>query len=261
MWGSNITSSEPASPPGMLPYARRFTTAMSTVPCLRCTHAPTIFVTAPYTRSVPTAVTGRTPKIRMRNGAIRAAPPMLVSPIRMPTPKLISTRGKFMENPSAAAPALTDTVHPPQQVGKRGVVEHGGHGVPHLPHDDAGAAALDIRAVFTGLESRLRGAGQGRKRPFHHANHRPDGDGGGRPAKMVPSAFAFFAFEQSLPFQLQKNHFQKLKRNGFFFGQSGDEHRTLSKTPAQCQDGFQTVLGAFGNGPHGAGKLYRQRLA
>src|SRR4051794_35127065 len=59
---------------------------MSTVPCRKWRQPPTVFVTAPYARSVPTATTGLVPITTIRRGVISEPPPMPVSPTSMPTP-------------------------------------------------------------------------------------------------------------------------------------------------------------------------------
>src|SRR3954452_10316963 len=59
---------------------------MSTVPCRKWRQPPTVFVTAPYARSVPTATTGLVPIATIRRGVISEPPPMPVSPTSMPTP-------------------------------------------------------------------------------------------------------------------------------------------------------------------------------
>ncbi len=60
---------------------------MSTVPWRKCRQPPTVFVTAPYARSVPTAVTGFTPTTMIRRGVISEPPPMPVRPTSAPTPR------------------------------------------------------------------------------------------------------------------------------------------------------------------------------
>src|SRR3954465_11416972 len=59
---------------------------MSTVPCRKWRQPPTVFVTAPYARSVPTATTGLVPITTIRSGVMSEPPPMPVSPTSMPTP-------------------------------------------------------------------------------------------------------------------------------------------------------------------------------
>src|SRR3954468_5983987 len=80
---------------------------MSTVPCLKNRQPPTVFVTAPYARSVPTAVTGFTPKTTISSGVISEPPPMPVSPTRQPTP-----RPNRMMKGSIVAPQGTALVQP-----------------------------------------------------------------------------------------------------------------------------------------------------
>src|SRR3954469_4538610 len=84
---SRSSSATPAMEPGTLPNAIHFDTPRSTVPLRRWRQPPTVFVIAPYARSVPMATTGWTPTTRIRSGVMSEPPPMPVSPIRMPTPR------------------------------------------------------------------------------------------------------------------------------------------------------------------------------
>src|SRR3954454_12722056 len=59
---------------------------MSMVRCFQKRQPPTVFVTAPYARSVPTAVTGLMPNTMIKSGVISDPPPMPVNPTRVPTP-------------------------------------------------------------------------------------------------------------------------------------------------------------------------------
>src|SRR3954454_7564798 len=59
---------------------------MSTVPGRKWRQPPTVFGTAPYARSVPTATTGFVPIATIRRGVISEPPPMPVSPTSMPPP-------------------------------------------------------------------------------------------------------------------------------------------------------------------------------
>src|SRR5450631_2158954 len=60
---------------------------LSMVPFLPCIQAPNILVVAANQRSVPTAVLGAMPYIRIMMGAIRDPPPTPVRPTSAPTPK------------------------------------------------------------------------------------------------------------------------------------------------------------------------------
>src|SRR3954471_10042019 len=59
---------------------------MSIVRCRRKRAPPTVFVTAPYVKSVPTAVTGLMPNTIISSGVISDPPPMPVRPTSVPTP-------------------------------------------------------------------------------------------------------------------------------------------------------------------------------
>src|SRR5450755_131583 len=59
---------------------------LSMVPFLPCIQAPKILVVAANQRSVPTAVLGAMPNIRIMMGAIRDPPPTPVRPTSAPTP-------------------------------------------------------------------------------------------------------------------------------------------------------------------------------
>ena len=75
----------PRNAAGTLPVAIH--SASSRLTFLSCVWraAPNIFVTAAYTRSVPTAVLAGIPKKVIRIGVIREPAPMPVSPTRRPT--------------------------------------------------------------------------------------------------------------------------------------------------------------------------------
>src|SRR5215213_1500767 len=62
---------------------------------------------APYVRSVPTAVTGLTPKTTIRSGVMSEPPPIPVRPTSMPTPNPKRTmNGSIRERTLAVQPAL-----------------------------------------------------------------------------------------------------------------------------------------------------------
>jgi len=72
---------------GMLPAASRRTMRQSIVWLNPCTRLPAVFVTAAYSRSVPTAAAGLIPNTRMSRGVISEPPPTPVKPTRAPTRK------------------------------------------------------------------------------------------------------------------------------------------------------------------------------
>jgi hypothetical protein len=59
----------------------------ATLPFLEWMAVPAVFVVAAKSRSVPTAVSGWTPKSSISNGVIREPPPIPVRPTRAPTTK------------------------------------------------------------------------------------------------------------------------------------------------------------------------------
>src|SRR4029079_1785293 len=77
----------PAIAIGTLPTASQRAIPRCTVWCLRWRPAPAGFVIGAEHMSVPTAVTGWTPKARIKRGVISDPPPMPVMPISMPMPK------------------------------------------------------------------------------------------------------------------------------------------------------------------------------
>ena len=72
---------------GTDPAARSSATRQSTLPFLEWMAVPAVFVVAAKSRSVPTAVSGWTPKSSISNGVIREPPPIPVRPTRAPTTK------------------------------------------------------------------------------------------------------------------------------------------------------------------------------
>ena len=72
---------------GTDPAARSPATRQSTLPLLEWMAVPAVFVVAANSRSVPTAVSGWTPKSSISNGVIREPPPIPVRPTRAPTTK------------------------------------------------------------------------------------------------------------------------------------------------------------------------------
>src|SRR3990167_10115369 len=67
--------------------ASRPNTFQSTVPRRPCTQPPTVLVSEAYSRSVPTAVAGDTPKNSTSSGVISDPPPTPVTPTISPTRK------------------------------------------------------------------------------------------------------------------------------------------------------------------------------
>src|SRR3989338_6898993 len=72
---------------GKLPRLSKPTTFQSTVPRRPCTQPPSDLVSEAYSRSVPTAVAGETPKSSTSNGVINDPPPTPVTPTISPTRK------------------------------------------------------------------------------------------------------------------------------------------------------------------------------
>ena len=74
-----------SSAPGRLPAASFATMSHRTWQWRACTTPPPALVTAAYSRSVPTAVAGLTPKSSTSSGVISEPPPTPVAPTIAPT--------------------------------------------------------------------------------------------------------------------------------------------------------------------------------
>ncbi len=75
----------PRNAAGTLPVAIHSASSRLTFLSWVCRAAPNVFVTAAYTRSVPTAVPAGMPNTVIRSGVIREPAPMPVNPTRSPT--------------------------------------------------------------------------------------------------------------------------------------------------------------------------------
>src|SRR3954469_18503490 len=91
---------------GTEPTAIHVDSPISMVRWRRKRAPPTVFVTAPYAKSVPTAVTGLIPKTMISSGVIRDPPPMPVSPTSVPTPNPNTTISGSKRPPRLVQPAL-----------------------------------------------------------------------------------------------------------------------------------------------------------
>src|SRR5579859_4984732 len=88
------STSSVSTVPGTLPDASSRTMRQFTVRCAPCTSVPTDFVADAYSRSVPTAAAGCTPKSSTSSGVISEPPPVPVCPTSNPTrnPDSMTTR-------------------------------------------------------------------------------------------------------------------------------------------------------------------------
>src|SRR5262252_4260181 len=95
--------------------------------------------------------------------------------------------------------------------------------LPHFLEDNADPAGLLVRTLGASFVRHLTDARQKSKRSIQRSDQRAHRYALRQFAEIIPAAFSFFALQKSLLFELEKNEFQKLRRDTLALGDFTDE--------------------------------------
>ncbi len=137
-------------------------------------------------------------------------------------------------------------------LGEGGLVKDSGDGVADFAHDHAGTAGSDVDALVALAEGGFAGAGEGGEGAFHDADDGTERDVFGRLGEGVAAAFALLAFDEAFAFEVEEDIFEEVLRDGFVFGDFGDEGGACAVGSREGVEGSERVLGLPGEGPHGS---------
>lgn len=137
-------------------------------------------------------------------------------------------------------------------LGEGGLVEDSGDGVADFAHDHTGATDADVDAFVAFAEGGFAGAGEGGEGAFHDSDDGAEGDVFGGLGEGVAAAFALLAFDEAFAFEVEEDVFEEILRDGFVFGDFGDEGGACAVGAREGVEGSERVLGLPGEGPHGS---------